>query len=179
VTRHHPFVRALVFALAAAAAWLLLTPLFAPLAGARGAARALLLASVALHLAWIAPTRARALAASGTAAVAGLVLLALPQGLAATALCGAALLGACRSGILYRQRPARAVVIEAALLGSGLVLARFLAGYDPASLALGAWGFWLCQSAFFLVGGVEARPDDPAQGDPFEHARSRILTLLE
>jgi hypothetical protein len=178
VTRHHPFVRALAFALAAAAAWLLLTPLFAPLAGGLGAARALLVASAALHLLWIAPTRARGLVAAGTAAALGLVLLALPLGLGATALCAAALLGAVRSGLLYRQRPARAALLEAVLLGSGLLLARFLAGHGPGSLALAAWGFWLCQSAYFLAGGVEPRRDEPAQ-DPFEQARSRILALLE
>jgi hypothetical protein len=35
------------------------------------------------------------------------------------------------------------------------------------------------QSAFFLVGGVHARPRATAGRDPFEEAHARALALLE
>lgn len=173
------FLRSLLFAALAAAALWVGAPLLAPLCGARGAARFLLLAGVGAHVAIAAPSRGRGLLAAGSAALLGVALLALPLGIGATAVGGAAWLGVCRSGLLYRSRPARALLLELALLGSGLALAAFLADHSLASLALACWGFWLVQSAFFLVGGVAPRPEDSPQEDPFDRARSRILALLD
>jgi hypothetical protein len=138
-----------------------------------------MLAGVVAHLAIAAPSRGRRLLAAGAAAALGAAVMALPQGIGATAISGALLLGVCRSALLFRSRPARAWLLEVALLGSGLALAAFLADRSLASLALACWGFWLVQSAFFLVGGVAPRPEGPPQEDPFDRARGRILALLE
>jgi hypothetical protein len=178
-TRARPFVRSLVFAVAAAGALLVGTPVLAPLCGSSAALRFLILAGVVAYAVALAPSRGRAAPAAALAACAGALLLALPLGLGLYALGGAALLGVCRSGVLYRARPARAALLEIGLLGAGLALAAFLAGGTLLRLALACWGFWLVQSAYFAVGGVAARPDDLAPEDPFERARARILTLLE
>jgi hypothetical protein len=92
-----------------------------------------------------------------------------------TAVASAGLIACGRSGILYRSRPLRALVLESLLAAGGLVFAGQLAG---ASLALAAWGYFLVQSLFFLVGGIEARPD-PGPADPFERARAELLALLD
>jgi hypothetical protein len=174
-----PFVRSLLFAIAAAAAVAVGTPLLAPLVGTHAALRFLTLTGVVAYAAILAPSRGSAVRAAALAAGAGALLLALPLGLGAQALAAAALLGGCRSGVLYRSRPARALLLETTLLGTGLALAAFLAGGSLARLALAVWGFWLVQSAYFAVGGVAARPHDAAPEDPFERARARILALLE
>jgi hypothetical protein len=174
-----PFVRSLFFAAAAAGALLVGTPLLAPLCGDRAALRFLILSGVVAYAAAAAPSRGRAAQACALAACAGALLLALPLGLHVHALGAAALLGVCRSGVLYRSRPARTALLEITLLGAGLALAAFLAGGTLLRLALACWGFWLVQSAYFAVGGVAARPDDSTQEDPFERARARILALLE
>jgi len=174
-----PFVRSLAFAAVAAAALLVGTPLLAPLCGERAAVRFLILAGVVAYAVVMAPSRGRAARAAALAVGLGALWLALPLGLAAHALGAAALLGVCRSGVLYRSRPARAVLLETLLLGAGVALAAFLAGGSPPRLALACWGFWLVQSGYFAVGGVAARSDDAASEDPFERARTRILGLLE
>jgi hypothetical protein len=174
-----PFAGSLVFAAAAAAAVLVGTPLLAPLHGERAAVRFLILAGVVAYAGVAAPSRRRGIAAAALAAGAGALLLALPLGLGGHALGAAALLGVCRSGALYRSRPARAWLLEATLLGAGLALAAFLGAGSVPRFALAVWGFWLVQSAYFAVGGVAPRPDAGAPDDPFERARTRILALLE
>ena len=174
-----PFVRSLGFAAIAAAALLVGTPLFASVVGERAAVRFLILAGVVACAAVAAPSRGRALRAALLATAGSALLLALPLGLGTHALGAATLLGVCRSGVLYRSRPARAWLLELALLGTGLALAAFLAGGSLLRLALACWGFWLVQSGYFAVGGVAARPEDEAPEDPCERARTRILALLE
>ena len=174
-----PFVRSLAFAAAAAAAMLVGTPLLAPVFGERAAVRFWIVACVVAYALVMAPSRGRAAQAAALAAAGGALLLALPTGFGAHVLGAAALLGVCRSAVLFRARPARAFVLESVLLCAGLALAAFLAGGTVLRVALGVWGFWLVQSAFFAVGGIAARPDDAAQEDPFERARTRILALLE
>jgi hypothetical protein len=174
------FVHALAFAAGiAVVAWLLALPLAASF-GPRSAARALIVGGVAAQLALTAPSRRRGCAAAGLAVAGGALVLLLPLPVSTTALLAAALLGACRSGVLYRARPARALAVELLLLVGGLALGHTLSGGFGGSLPLALWGFWLVQSGYFLVGGVVERDDpDPAGRDPFEQARSRILALLE
>jgi hypothetical protein len=174
-----PFVRSLAFALAAAAALLVGAPLLAPAFGERAGVRFLLVAAVVAHVALLAPSRSRSARAAALAAGGSALVLALPLGVGATALTAAALLGVCRSAILFRARPARAALLEGALLGGGLALAAFLAGPWLARIALAVWGFWLVQSAFFAVGGVAPRPEPPGNNDPFERARAQVLALLD
>jgi len=86
----------------------------------------------------------------------------------------AVVLAVARSAFLYRAAPARAVVVETALAGGGLVFARLL---GTPSLAI--WGFFLVQSFFFLVGGVRARETATGHSDPFEAAHARAMEVLE
>ena len=174
-----PFARSLVFALGAAAALLVGAPLLAPAFGERAAVRFLFVAAVVVHAALLAPSRARGVRAAAFAAGLGALLLALPLGVRATALAAAALLGLCRSGILFRARPVRAALLESLLLAGGLAIAAFLAGPWLARLALAVWGFWLVQSAFFAVGGIDPRPEESSNNDPFERARAQVLALLD
>ena len=122
-----PFARSLVFALGAAAALLVGAPLLAPAFGERAAVRFLLVAAVVAHAALFASSRSRGAHAAAVAVGLGALVLALPLGVRTTALAAAVLLGVCRSGILFRARPARAALLEGLLLGGGLAIAAFLA----------------------------------------------------
>jgi len=134
---------------------------------------------IALYAAGIAPTRTRGVTAAGLALLLGLLLLAVADGVTELAIGAALILSVVRSGLLYRSRPARAIVLEAGLLVGGLSLAKFLliGGLGGVSLAL--WGYFLVQSLFFLIGGVALRPEASPRRDPFEHARTQLLSLLE
>jgi hypothetical protein len=177
MTRWNGFARAIGFALAAAATLFAAQVLVAPLLGAHATLRVFAVGSVAVYLAGLGPSWRRGAAAALAAAVAGAVVLLLPVSVVPTAIAAAGILAACRSGFLYRSRPLRAVALEACLAAGGLALAGWLASGGVVSLALAAWGFFLVQSVFFLVGGIEARPD-PGPGDPFERARAELEALL-
>jgi hypothetical protein len=71
------------------------------------------------------------------------------------------------------------MLLEATLLGGGLVLARWLATPGPLGVALALWGFFAVQAGFFAVGGVRERRAEVGGADRFEHARRRALELLE
>jgi hypothetical protein len=176
--RCNTFGRSLLFAALAAAGLLalevLLVPLYFP------AVLACYMAAVAAaYVAAIAPHRASGLAAGALAALLGVVLLLLPLDIWQTALAAALVVAVCRSAILYRAQPLRALLLELALLAGGLGLARFLAAGGPGSLALGLWGYLLVQSLFFLAGGVTVRFGSDARVDPFERARAGLLALLD
>jgi hypothetical protein len=95
------------------------------------------------------------------------------------ALCLAALIGAVRSGLLYRARPLRAILTEVALALGGLLFARLLLGPSALAAMLAIWGYFLVQSLFFLIPGARpGRGDDPVP-DPFERAHARALALLD
>jgi hypothetical protein len=137
------------------------------------------LLAVLIYLLWIAPDRRRGLLVG----LAGGLLLLVVGAVAATpseALLGAALvLAVCRSGLLYRSRPARSLLLEAVLVASGLLFARLLAVGSGPGMALELWGFLLVQSLFFVVGGVSARAADGTSGDAFSLARDRALSLMD
>jgi len=93
---------------------------------------------------------------------------------------GAALIVAVvRSGFLYRSSPARAMALEGGLLLSGLLFARALASPTSLGVGLGVWAFFLCQSLFFVAGGVRERAAAEPEVDPFVGARRKALALLE
>lgn len=171
------FGRALGFAVAAAAALLVAAPLLAPVFGTRALLRGFAVGVAVVYLMGLGP-RWRGVASAAVAAGLGAVLLVLPLPVASTVAAMAGVVALCRSGILYRQRPLRALVAEALLLAGGLALARFLAGGGPVSWALATWGYFLVQSTFFLIGGVRVRREAPSE-DPFERARAELLALLE
>ncbi len=171
------FGRSLVFAAAAAFGWWLVHPLAGALLGTSLAARLYLAFLVPLYVAGIGHDRRRALHASVVLGIGAAVVtwLALPFGATCVALASG--LGVARSGWLHQARPFRAWLTEVVLLGAGLALADFLIQAPAATLAYGIWGFFLVQSAFFLVGGVAPRQPEPTR-DPFDLARARLDALL-
>ena len=88
-------------------------------------------------------------------------------------------LASVRSGLLYRSRPARSLLIEGFLIGFGLLFGGFLGGPSPIGMALGLWGFMLIQSLFVVIGGLETRPGTESEGDPFARARARATALMD
>jgi hypothetical protein len=176
--RCNTFGGSLLFAALAAAGMLALEILLVPLH--LPAVLACYVAAVAAtYVVAIAPHRASGLAVGALAALFEVVLLLLPLDFGQTALGAALVVAVCRSAILYRARPLRALLLESALLAGGLGLAHFLAAGGAASLALGLWGYLLVQSVFFLAGGVTARFGNDARVDPFERARAGLLALLD
>jgi len=172
------FARSLAFA-GAAAAGLLVAVLLLPTPHLSEWMAVYLVAVAALYVAGIAPSRSSGLAAGAVASVLGGVLLLLPLDPAHTVIGTAIVVAVCRSALLYRARPLRAVLLEAVLAAGGLALARFLAVGSVGSAAFALWGYFLVQSAFFLVGGVAARGDRDDSVDPFDRARARLIALLD
>lgn len=177
--RWNGFGRSIAFAALAAAAWPAFALVLAPIVGGRAAATCYGVAIAALYVFGIAPSRGRGVVAAVTATAIALLFAALGREPGAAALGAATAIGVARSGVLYRSRGARAVALEVALLGGGLVLARWLGAPGLVGTALALWSFFLVQSAFFLVGGIRVAVPHPAGGDRFDAARRRALALLE
>jgi hypothetical protein len=177
--RWNDFTRSLLFGAVAAAAFVPFAIVATPFLGWAGALVAYAVASASAYLAGLGASRRQGLAAGLLVGLVGTgVALAAPvprDALLATAL----LLGLCRSGLLYRARFARALVLEGVLLCAGLGIAGHLLGGSTFSAVLAVWAFFLVQSVFFLVGGVETRREEPGDADPFDTARARALELLE
>jgi len=178
-TRVRSFGGAVAFAAAAGAGWPVFALVFGPFAGAHAALGLYLVAAAALHAFAIAGDRARAAAAALVVAALGVLCLAVARDAWELAAGAALALGVARGALLQRARPARALVAEVALLGAGLLLARWLATPGLLGIALAVWGFFLVQAGFFLVPGERERRADAAGGDGFEHARRRLVALLE
>ncbi len=172
-------LRTLAFGLVAALGAIPWAMVFGPFFGHSWALAGYCLAAAALYAAVIAPNWPRGVAVgavAGLAAAAALVLATRPS----EAILGAALiLAVVRSGFLFRGKPARTVVLEAALTFGGLLFARALVGPTLLSAGLAIWAFFLIQSLFFLAGGVREREVDEPRIDPFERARKRALALME
>ncbi len=169
----------LAFAAIAALGSIPWTMMAAPFIGRLWAVAIYCLATVVFYAVTIAPTWSRGLAGGGFAAA-----LAVVVGLLASwpseAILGAALtLAMVRSGILYRGRPLRTLLLETALILGGLLAARFLVGPTPLATGLAIWSFFLAQSLFFLMGGITAREPEEVTIDPFEHAKKQVLGLME
>lgn len=176
------FFASLAFAAVASLAavpWMLLT---SPIIGRVDAGTLFGLAALVAYAAVIAPTWRHAAVAFALSLglTAGAGVLGLVTGSAAAALvAGAVGLSVVRSGFIHRSRPLRALVLEGGLLFGGALAARLLMSGSPFDPALGTWAFFLVQSLFFVVGGVETRtPEEPAS-DPFEQAQRKALALLE
>jgi hypothetical protein len=176
--RWNGFGRSLVFAVVAAAGVPVATTFGAPLVGGAASVKLYLLAVAGVYVAGLGVERSRRVAAATLAALAGLVLACLPLGLAGTALGAAAIVAVGRSGIAWRQPGLRGPAVEGLLGGVGLGVAAFLATGGLLALCLAVWGYFLVQSAYFLIGGGAPRRDAPDR-DPFERARARLERLLE
>ena len=177
--RWNDFGRSLVFAAALAAAWPAVALVAGPLLGVSTTLSLYLVAAAALCVWGIAPDRARGAGGGLATATLGALGLVLARDVWEVAAVAAVALGIARSGLLYRTRAARGLLLEATLLGGGLVLARWLATPGPLGVALALWGFFAVQSGFFAVGGVRERRAEVGGADRFEHARRRALELLE
>ena len=176
--RWNSFARSLVFAAAGAAGLALAATVLVPPVHLRTLVGVYGVAAAALYVAGIAPSRARGLAVGALAATLGVGILLLPLRLPSLLIGAALIVSLCRSGFLYRSRPLRAVVLEGVLCTGGLTLASLLANGGVASLALGFWGYFLVQSVFFVIGGVALREEETPV-DPFDRARTQLLTLLD
>jgi len=177
--RWNDFGRSLLFGAVAAAAFVPFAIAATPLLGWGGVLVAYAVASASAYLAGLGATRRQGLAAGLLVGLLGAgVALAAPAPRDAI-LAAALLLGLCRSGLLYRARFARALVLEGVLLCAGLGLAGHLLTGSTFSAVLAVWAFFLVQSIFFLVGGVETRREDPRDTDPFDAARARAVEILE
>ena len=177
--RWNDFGRSLLFGAVAAAAFVPFAILCAPTLGSRGAVVAFAILSASAHLAGIGASRRQGLFAGVLVGVIGTAAALFAPDPRDAVLATAMAFGLCRSGLLYRSRFARAVVLEGALLGTGLALAGHLIGASTFSAVLAVWAFYLVQSVFFLVGGIEARPEDAGELDPFDAAHARAEEILE
>jgi len=171
--------RSLIFGAFAAVAYIPFSILVTPLFGWSGAVAAYAIASAAVYLAGLGPTLRQGLMASvllglGVGAIA--VVAPSDRDVVLAAALGLAVL---RSGLLYRSRFARALLLESTLAGVALWLAGHVFDGSVASTALAFWAFYLVQSVYFAVGGIAARPDRPDDVDPFETARARAHAVLD
>lgn len=177
--RGNRLLGSLAFAAFAALASIPWTMVTVPVLWPSRAVGLFVLAAAVLHVVWIAPSWPRGARIGALAALLAALVAVLAPGLTATVLGAAAILAVARSGFLYRAQPARALVLEVALIAGGLVFARVLGGPTSLGLALGIWGFFLVQSLFFVAGGVRERQAEASAVDPFERARRKALAVLE
>ena len=135
-------------------------------------------ACLGVYAAGVAPRPSAAVRAGFAALCAGLLISVFPLETETRLVGMALLLGVFRSAVLYQRRLARAVFVEAVLLGSGALLAAFVGGPGPLGTAAGVWGFFLMQSLYFLVPGVHPRESRPKGEDPFERAWAHAHSVL-
>lgn len=169
------FAESLLFALLAALGSVPWTLATGAVVGRKQAEAVYLLVLAALYLVWIAPGWPRKLRTGVLASAAAVAFAFVP---APASISAAILVAVGRSGLLYRARPARAVVTEALLVGGGLAFAGWLGGPSLLDAASAVWGFYLLQSVFFLLGGV-AESREEAHADPFEDALRRASAAME
>jgi hypothetical protein len=177
--RWDSFGRSAAFAACAALLWIPWLLVVGPVAGPWTARALYLVGATAAYVAGLGGRVARGLPAAVLAAGAGCVIAVVARDAATLSVGLAVVLAVARSAFLYRAAPARAVAIETVLAGGGLVFARLLGTRSALGMLLPIWGFFLVQSFFFLVGGVDVRRPASAHPDPFEAARARAMEILE
>ena len=175
--RWNSFPRSVGFAALAALAFPALVAFLGPVIGTGPLTRGSLLGLAAVYVAGLVSdprVRRRRLFAGSTLAL-GLALL--PLSLPATAALVVFGVAVGRTGLTSQRPRARAWVIESCLALGGIGLAAFLFAPGAAGLALAIWGFFLVQSAYFLVGGRSEHPP-AAETDRFEHASRQLERML-
>jgi len=177
--RWNDFGRSLVFAAVAAAAAVPYWLAIAPALGWNTALSSYAVLSTSAYLAGVGRSLRQGLGAALLAFALGSAAAVLAPSPREALAAAAVLLGLCRSGLLYRARFGRAVVAESVLLVAALGLANHLLAGSPFSAVLAVWGFFLVQSAFFLIGATDARVERPVGADPFEVAVARVGEILE
>ena len=174
--RWNRFGSSLLFAAAAAAGLPAAVTFAGPWLGGAGAAKLYVVVAAALYGVGVvegAGLRRRALALAGLGST---VIALLPLGLAHSAGLAAILVAVCRSGLQTSAQPLRALVLELLLGSAGLAAAAFLSSGGLRGLALAVWGYFLIQSAYFLIRARPGRAGTEAS-DPFERARVRLERL--
>jgi hypothetical protein len=136
-------------------------------------------AAIVAYLVATAPTMARGIRIGFLAGILGGATLVFTPSTTTAILGAVVLLGVMRSGFLFRTRPGRALVVELSLLAGGLFLANALAGAGSLGFAMGVWCFFLVQSVYFLLGGIDGRSEATPVIDPFEEASLRATRLME
>jgi hypothetical protein len=130
------------------------------------------------YLVAIAPNLARGLPIGFLAGAIGVGICLIAPGKGAAMLGMTMLLGLMRSGFLFPRRLPRAVAVELGLAGVSGLLASSLAGPSSLSLGIAVWGFFLVQSLFFVIGGIEVwRPG--VTEDAFDKARREATRMME
>jgi len=130
------------------------------------------------YLVAIAPNLGRGLRIGILAGAIGVGICLVAPGEGAALLGMTMILGLMRSGFLFPRRLARAVAVELGLAGFSGLLAGSLAGPSSLSLGIAVWGFFLVQSLFFVIGGIEVwRPG--VTEDAFEKARREAMRMME
>ena len=177
--RWDSFGRSAAFAAVAALGWMPWLLVTGPVVGASTAWVLYLIGVTAAYVAGLSGRAARRLPAGILTGIAGTALALVVRDASVLCLGLGVTLAIARSVFLYRAAPARAVVMEAALAGGGLLFARLLSSGSPLGAALPIWGFFLVQSCFFLMAGRVERPMEGGHPDPFDAAHARAIEVLE
>ncbi|MFQ5418502.1 MAG: hypothetical protein ACE5FL_15855, partial [Myxococcota bacterium] len=157
--RWNDFGRSLVFGASAAAGVVPFTLVAAPPLGWSSALAAYAVLCSAVYLVGLGPNVRRGATAALLAGALGSAAWGIAPSPRDAILAAALVLALCRSGLLYRARFARALALEGVLGVAALGLAGQLLSGSTFSAVLAVWSFFLVQSAFFLVGGIEVRSE--------------------
>jgi hypothetical protein len=172
------FGASLAFAALAAAGLPVAVTFAGALFGGDAAARLYAIAAAGVYAVGLCPDRSRRVAAAASAAFAGMVLALLPLDLRDTAIGAAGIVAFVRGILLPDAKNLRALAIEVALGAAGLATAAWFARGGLLALCLAIWGYFLVQSAYFLIDARAAGAGEAAR-DPFDRARTRLERLLE
>ncbi len=168
--------RGIAFAALAAVGWLPWLLVTAPLVTAGSARAAYLVACAVAYVAAIAPRPRRRLV--GACAGLSLAAMLLTSTIGELALALAVTIALFRT-IATRPRPtARSIAAEAILIGSGLLLGRFLAASWLPSTAAAIWGFFLVQSLYTLC-APEPKGHHVGHERRFDEIYRRATELLD
>jgi hypothetical protein len=168
----------LLFAAVAGLATVAYSLIVPPLVGFGAAWLWWCLCLTACYLVAIAPNLRRGIRIGVLSAVLGVGIYLLAPGFSAAMLAMAVLLGLMRSGFLFPRRLGRAVAVELGLGSGAGLLAGSLVGPSSLSLGIAVWSFFLVQSLFFVIGGLEVwRPGSTE--DPFDKAHRQAVRLME
>lgn len=177
--RWNTFAGTLVFAAVAAAGLVPAVLALTPWPGAHTGLGLYLVAVAAVYLRGLVSGDTRRQAVCAATLAIGLIATACLRSVGDIAVVLAVVLAVVRSGAIFGARRTRALLVEAALVGGGLLFARSVGPGTPAGWALSLWSFLLVQSVYFLLARVPAPVAGRTQEDAFSAAYERALALLE
>lgn len=177
--RWNTFAGSLVFAAAAAAGLVPVVLGLTPWLGARTGLGLYLVAVTALYLRELRPAGQRRHLAVVATCVIGLLAVGWLRSATGIALVLAVVLGIVRSGVAFRGGRGRVLLVDAVLIGGGVLFAGAVGGTTLGGWVLALWGFLLVQSVYVLIAGMPARRATEAGEDAFAAAYGRAVTLLE